>query len=1006
MLRFIRRQLRYRIKKRTFVVLAISLTVTMAVAALLAVTAVWLVGPANELQIEIAESDRRNPVLGAGVDCASAPSGNFLVDASFEPVSFREMLTVYEGDTQTMTVSDHLTTQDLYGDGFFDGASARVLSPAPEGLVLKKTAKVADYRINRVGQFQAIQLPADLPAGRQILDFADRGNDALAIGEQGLILKDLASAHPAVVATSLTSNLTGICASSAGYLACSDQGDLIYSTDGSLWTSWPLVDPKPLRAVAVSDRDLYVAVGDTGLILTGKSGQLVEVHSPTSANLTDVVYGQGAFLALAEDGTVLRSTTGTLWEIILRPESTTNFWRTIDYRNGTFALAGDSGLVATSQDGRNFALTAATSKLDIRDLVLLTSRQIIVLGADNQFQYTNDGGQTWTDSSIKTGLASQRIALLGDNHIVSTGISGQLGLAPLVIEIKLDNPLVSGSFSAGDLLFLEKSFDELPDSAVNAKSKVSIPGLTTVAGSLAEAKAFTSSGWEVFGADAERTHLSSPDEGGQSSLHLSAPAADSTVILSQRIDPALFARGNGREIYQVELWMRQQGIEDQNVKIWLSGDFTAIGTTIDHVGATWKKYTHTFVLPTAIIHQSGEVRLNISYSGKGELWLDRVFLGLSEQLPFGLDLDLINEIRTIQPSVLRLSYLPLGRSQLASGQWAMPSGNDAPVYRDGQWQYPSGQALSSAMKLAEEGHSDPWLVIDSNMSEDELLSLLEYMVGPISSPIGQLRMNQGRILPWTEQFNRIYLEICDTEQRFNADFLRADYVDWLIETISQSPYFNELKNQLVLVDGMDYSDGVWRSTADYHVSALEGQYLDATRNGIDEAILDYYDQMPRNPSQSRQGWYELISPVTYQSSGQLQPTLADILTLQLKELGTSAGVANLSITMPTASDYRAQDAVAAQIAALTRDSVVLNATSPENTLKAFAFRTDTDEMVVLANIGQQPQTARISGIVDPKDKVMTSFDQDGTILRERRLRASRDPLTILPGGVVILRKTP
>ena len=480
-------------------------------------------------------------------------------------------------------------------------------------------------------------------------------------------------------------------------------------------------------------------------------------------------------------------------------------------------------------------------------------------------------------------------------------------------------------------------------------------------------------------------------------------AADaSDVILSQRIDPALFTSGTGREIYQVELWMRQQGIEDQNVKIWLSGNFTSIGTTIDHVGATWKKYTHTFVLPTSLIRQSAEVRLNISYAGAGELWLDRVFLGLSDQLPYGLDLGLIQEIRTIQPSVLRLSYLPLGQSQLASGQWALPSGNDAPVYRDGQWHYPSAQSLSSAMKLAEAGNSDPWLVIDSNMGEEEMLSLLEYLAGPISAPAGQLRMNQGRILPWTEQFNRIYLEISDTERRFETDSLRADYVDWLIGTASKSPYFNELKNKLVLVDGMDYSDGVWRSSADYHVSSLDGRYLDVSNNGIDEAILNYYDRMPRNPSQSHQGWFELVSPVTYTTSGEFQPTLADVLTLQLKELGTSAGLVNLRLAAPSSSSYRKQDTVSVQIAALTHDSVVLNTLSPESTIKAFAFRTDAGETTVLANIGQQPQTVRISGVVNLKDKTMTSYDKDGAVLRERKLHASRDPLTVLPGGVVVV----
>ena len=881
---------------------------------------------------------------------------------------------------------------------------------------MKKTAEVESYGINRIGHFQAVQLPADIPADRQIRDFAGRGNEALAIGDRGLILKALTSTQPVVVASGLTSDLTGICASSAGYLVCSSQGELIYSTDGSLWSPWPVLDPKPLRAVAVSDRDLYVAVGDAGVILAGKSGQLVEVDSPTTANLIDVVYGQGIFLALTADGTVLRSTTGTLWEVAAHSALPDGLWRTLDYRNGSFGLAGDQGHVVTSQDGRTFKETLARSALDIRDLVLINDSQMIVLGTNSQFQYTNDGGKTWTDSSIETGLASQHIALLDDRHIVSSGRSGEIGLTPLVVEIKLDKPLVSGSFEAGDLIYLEKSFDELPASVITAE-----PVTNDSAGQ------FTPGGWEVFGASAvERTRLSSPDEGGQSSMHLTSTAAatsvntaaatpastaaatsasESAVILSQRLDPALFNRGSGRDIYQVELWMRQERITDQSAKIWLSGDFQSIGTTIDHVGTTWKKYTHTFVLPTTTIRKSGEVRLNISFSGAGELWLDRVFFGLSEQVPHGLDLALSQEIRSIQPSVLRLSFLPLGRSTVASQQWASTAGNDAPVFHAGQWSFPTGQALSSALQLAQEGPSDPWLVIDSNMSESELLNLLEYLAGPISSPFGQLRMSQGQILPWTERFNHVYLEIRDTEQRFTADFLRSDYVDWLIRTVSQSPYFNEVKNQLVFVDGMTYSDGVWRSSADYHTSELTGTYGGPGSNGIDAAVLDYYDQMPRNPSQSRQGWYELISPVKLTSVDSQQPTLADVLTMQLQELGTSAGLANLAITTPLSDQYRPQDSVAAKIAAFTRNSVVLDTIVAESKLKAFAFQSDAGDFVVLANVGQQPLSTRITGVIDVNGLTMTSFDQNGAILRERHLRTSHDLLTVLPGGVVILKKT-
>ena len=95
-----------------------------------------------------------------------------------------------------------------------------------------------------------------------------------------------------------------------------------------------------------------------------------------------------------------------------------------------------------------------------------------------------------------------------------------------------------------------------------------------------------------------------PDESGLASMHLAASdtaAETDAVILSQSIDPNALMRRQGSDIYTIELWMRQEQIRDAAVQIWLSGAFQPIGTTINHVGSTWKKYTHTFVVPKSVI---------------------------------------------------------------------------------------------------------------------------------------------------------------------------------------------------------------------------------------------------------------------------------------------------------------------------------------------------------------------------------------------------------------------
>lgn len=997
MLRFLHHHIGYRIKKRTFVVLAIALSVTFLVAAILALSAVWIAGPADVLRIEITEPEGRERVLGAGLDLASLPGSNFLVDPSFEPVTFRETLSVYEGDNQTLTVSEYQVDPVIAADGFYDGATVRVLSPGPDGLAVKKNDQVASYRVNRVGRFQAVQLPADVPAGRPIYDFADGHQTTLAVGAEGLILRAVAQGAPEVVPSGVASDLTGICTSPDGFLASSSAGDLIFSPDGQTWVSWPVPEPKPLHDVAALDEALYVAVGDQGVILAGGPAQLTEVPSPVTSDLIEVAASDKILLALAADGTVIRSTTGLFWEIVQRPTSLHETWRSLTCLNGTFVLAGDNGLVAFSEDGRQFTPAPTRAAGNIRDVVLLNANQLIVLDDSARFQYSNDGGQTWSDSSLDTGLQSQRLALLGDRHVVSADQDGRLGLAPLVIEIELENPLVSGTFNAGDLLYLEKMFNEMP---------------LTVTPSTDRAEPEFSQSWEVFGpGSAERTALSVPDEGGRAALHLVLPGSNDPEghqILSQRVDPKQFSQATRSDIYQVELWMRQEAIPDAAVKIWISGSFDSIGTTIDHVGSTWKRYTHTFILPSSLVAQSPEVRLNIGYAGSGELWLDRVHFSRADQPVHGLRNDLTEAVTRIKPAMIRLTGLPLGSTQLPSDQWSLPPGNEVPVYEQGRWSYPASQSLSSTLELARAGQSDPWLVLDSSFSETELMHLLEYIAGPVSSPYGRLRLDQGQILPWSDQFDHLYLEIRDAQNQFSEDFMRADFVDWLIVTASQSPYYNELKNQLVFIDGMAYSDGVWRSSADYHVSSLQGNYISAGQDGIAAAILAYYDRMPRNPSQARQGFRELISPLDLIAEGQEKPELADLLTLNLQELGTSAAQCNLAWPgQPgsTALNLKRRE-LTATLAAETANSVVLKTFRAESDLQAFAYRRDEQTLIILANTGSQPLSARLTGLIDTRGQFLQSYDANGQLLRERQLRRNQELLTVLPGGVVVLKKSP
>jgi len=415
-----------------------------------------------------------------------------------------------------------------------------------------------------------------------------------------------------------------------------------------------------------------------------------------------------------------------------------------------------------------------------------------------------------------------------------------------------------------------------------------------------------------------------------------------------------------------------------------------------------EKYTHTFVVPKSLVLNAASVRFNISFSGPGELWLDKIFLGQPESNPRGLDASLSELIKTVHPPVLRLSYLPLGQSSQASFQWAKSPGNEAPAYLDGEWHYEGAQSLASGLELTRATASSPWLVIRPSMGETELMGLIEYLAGPITTSYGHLRMDQGEILPWVESFDRLYLEFSDPESLLQTDTIRTGWVDWMIEVIQQSPYYNLLKTKLILMDGMTYSDGVWRSTADFHCSQLVGLYQGTSQNGVQPALAAYFDQMPRNPAQTSQGWHEIISRASLHDFEGLKPTLADLVHLQLAELGNSAGLVNLDLLEPWHRDYRPQDAIAARLLALPQNSRLLEIESPDSDVKAYAFSGPYGRRIYLANLATAPKSIRITGTFDAKGLLLSGYDKDGVLLRDRKLTSSRETINILPGGLAVL----
>ena len=621
---------------------------------------------------------------------------------------------------------------------------------------------------------------------------------------------------------------------------------------------------------------------------------------------------------------------------------------------------------------------------------MLSRQQLIVLDDAGQFYISNDSGANWQQSAINTGMTSRVIALTGKDKIISADETGNLGLAQLVAEIRLDSSLKDGQYQAGDLIYLEKTAPSVPRSYLAADPS----------------QAAYQSPWEVYGSGTKQPASDTVSPGGGAAsllLQFDAGSAgqDQAAILSQVIDAGRIAQISRNEVYRIELWMKQSDIDERQAQVWLTGPFRTVGTTFTNVGSTWKKYSFTFIIPT--LTGSREVRINIAI-GSGSLWLDQISFCLASDQASLLASSFQSEIDAIEPQIIRLGFAAIGSPTVRQDGWASALGNENPYLGGQGWTSQTTGTLNSALQLTWSAGADPWLVIDSYTSEATILNLIEFLAGPISEPYGKIRQELGEVVPWFDQFNRILIEFCDTGKVLGNDRLKADFANLMIQTISDSPYYRQIKNKVVFVDGMDYSDGVVLSTADYHASNLNNLILPDSSQAIQRAFLEYYDQIPRNPEKPSENWPELMRSARLRPNGTNLPNLADLTEILLRDLGKQSSLSNLYLPGRDSQDWQTAWPAAARIASASARGVPLVISGATAAMQAYGFQSNEQTAIVITNLSDETANCRLMSDIDLRDARIYKYEANGNLLRQQTLRKSSSRLTLLPGGVIMIIK--
>lgn len=254
----------------------------------------------------------------------------------------------------------------------------------------------------------------------------------VAAGDHGYFLAGTNPDSLAIVRSG--SNLTGVVRISDRYMAVSDRGTSLWSTDGVTWHENPERIAYSLSRLAWSGSKL-VSLGGAGVLselYTSSDGtDWAQTHDFDGTILTDVCYGSDRFVAVGYFGAVMTSLDGEIWTNHDTGDSSS--LQAVIWDGSHFVAATAENGVYTSVDGASWSPLYGGSSTD----------PIISRLCYGQGRYVAVGNSYGSGSileayvSVSTDAATWNVINLGaldtfydiiwtDSHYVICGKSGQL----------------------------------------------------------------------------------------------------------------------------------------------------------------------------------------------------------------------------------------------------------------------------------------------------------------------------------------------------------------------------------------------------------------------------------------------------------------------------------------------------------------------------------------------------------------------------------------------------
>ena len=971
------------------------------------------------------QTDAGDTAAGTGVNAELIPNVNMICDSSFESSNKCYSMLVAGNSGNAV----YLKPEDVMNSGFLGksatGSSVRIVSIDADGVMNEKySGTIRGYESARLGAITPLDEIRGIYGDDSIVKVRGFGGTVCALTQEGFILFDITSQQLAGRVSGNESFMDIACADTY-VMAVTIDGKIFLSSDGKNFS--PAQDYGNKTVSRDYGKSVFAgsgAVGKTavaafgdGTIVTVCDGKLYYSNIHTSSGIKRFLSYDTGFAAVTASGEVYTSTNGIVFGLAGSSEALKANITAFAGRNGKACFLNENGSVvslAFSKEG--ISITEAESPISQANIpvsITLTDSGMIVAPQNDGKAVTIDPSTGKVSPFTSENVMVQRILGYYSDKIVFDSGKG-IYRAQVLSEIDISGNVAEGTIMTDDIIFIGQESNEF--------------GGTVDAEGTEEWNFSGNGSWDVYGLGT-KFNISGSSYSGNWSAKLTG-ISDNVHALSQKLYGLSNDSFKADTFYRLSVCLKSPDISGK-AYIWLEGKtFGKIGTVVTNVETSYKQYDFVFAVTDQMLKNNEEIRVNIAFDGPGTLYADNVYLGPDAYRESGIPTHYQDVIKMGSPAAIRLANLNLASSGFSSASFYGMSNdsNSAEFEIGGKVKRVSVcNSLEDSLRLVNNCMSSPWFTIGSCATAYDVDNFLEYMCGSVSSVYGRKRIDNGTAMPWGRRFDRIYIEIADSEGFFISDTQRASYVNYVISLFSQSEYFTDIKDKAVFLDGMKYDGGVMLSSANSHTMPIEIENNDqsaAFNENIDAAFSVAQYDVPRVSSKGSGGEY--INSLTIAdglNTGKIASLLlsdkASFAEMIMINAGisfrpasftddsmfiNSAGFLNAMKLASSLSAYRGWKELYVDIADPLDAANKGKSDMFRSNCSTAVFYNGDDYLMIIANSSNSQQAFLINdNAIRSTKSTVFRYSQKGVQLSERPLRSQSLRNTLQPGEYYIIK---